>query len=183
MESGSRWTIGECYNGLKITNITITKKHIPQACSASYPGPSPNSEPETKALADFMMQFRGKLKLYVSMHSYASFLLFPYSFDSVYIANWKQHYELCRAYANRLNEITKFNPYTFGNSGSDFYLANGVSDDFAVGEADASMSIVVELPGGGIRGFDFPEEDLEDLLKETFEGLREFAIFVSENFY
>jgi hypothetical protein len=45
------------------------------------------------------------------------------------------------------------------------------------------MSIVIELPGGGQRGFDFPEEDIEDLVKETFQGLRQFGLYVAENFY
>lgn len=45
------------------------------------------------------------------------------------------------------------------------------------------MSIVVELPGGGSAGFDFPEEDIEDLVKETFQGLRKFGHYVAENFY
>lgn len=130
-----------------------------------------------------MMQFKHKLKLYVSMHSYASFLLYPYSFDFVYISNWKQHQQLCQIYVDTLNRITKFNPYSFGHSASEFYLANGVSDDHVIGEAQAKLSIVVELPGGGAKGFDFPEEDIEDLVKETFEGLKAFGVYVSENFY
>lgn len=153
-----------------------------QPCSSTYPGPFPESEPETKAIADFMMQFKHKIKLYVSMHSCASFLLFPYSFDYVYISNWKQHEELCQTYVDTLNRITKFNQYSFGHSASQFYLANGVSDDFAVGEAKAEMSIVVELPGAGGKGFDFPEDKLEALVKETFVGLYQFGIYVSQNF-
>lgn len=129
------------------------------------------------------MQFKGKIKLYVSLHSYASFLMFPYSFDSIYISNWKQHYELCQIFTNTVNRITKFKPYTFGHSATEFYLANGVSDDFAVGEAEAKMSIVIELPGGGSHGYNFPEDVLEGLLKETFEGLKQIGIFVGENFY
>lgn len=112
------------------------------------------------------------------MHSYASFLLYPYSFDFVYIANWKQHQELCKIYADTLNRITKFDPYTFGHSASEFYLASGVSDDH-----ESKMAIVVELPGGGTKGFDFPEEDIEALVIETFQGLREFGLYVGKNFY
>lgn len=129
-----------------------------------------------------MLQFKYKLKLYVSMHSYASFLLYPFSFDSIYISNWKQHEELCNIYADTLNGVTKFNAYTFGHSATKFYLANGVSDDFSIGEAKSEMAIVIELPGGGSRGYDFPEEDLKDLVKETFVGLKAMAIYVGNNF-
>lgn len=125
-----------------------------------------------------MMQFKNKIKLYVSLHSAASFLMFPYSFEFTYVRNWKQHQKLCQIYVDTVNRITKFDKYTFGHSATEFYLANGVSDDFAVGEANAEFAVVVELPGGGLHGFDFPEEDIEDLVKETFLGLRQFGIYV-----
>lgn len=129
-----------------------------------------------------MVQFKYKLKLYVSMHSYASFLLYPYSFDFVYISNYKQHEDLCQMYVDAVNRITKFEPFTFGQSANEFYLASAVSDDYAVVAAKAEMAIVVELPGGGKFGFDFPEENLEALLMETFEGLKQFGAYVGNNF-
>lgn len=156
---------------------------FPQPCSMVYPGEAPNSEPEAKALGDFMTQYKQKMKLYVSMHSYASFLLYPYSFDFVYISNWKQHQELCQIFVNTINKITKFNPYSFGHSASEFYLANGVSDDHVIQAAQSNMAIVVELPGGGRGGFDFPEENIEALVIETFQGLRQFGLYVADNFY
>lgn len=116
------------------------------------------------------------------MHSHASFLLYPYSFDFVYINNWRQHRELCQLYVNTVNRITRFKPYTYGHSASEFYPARGVSDDYVIREAKAKMSIVIELPGGGRRGYDFPEKDIEDLVKETFEGLRQVGIYVGNNF-
>lgn len=125
-----------------------------------------------------MMQFKSKLKLYVSMHSYSSFLLYPFSFDFVHISNWKQHEELCSIFVETLNRITKFNVYTFGHSASKFYLANGVSDDFAIKVAKSNMAIVIELPGGGLHGFDFPEEKIERLIKETFVGLKAMSLYV-----
>lgn len=130
-----------------------------------------------------MMQFKYKLKVYVSMHSYSSFLLFPYSFDFVYINNWRQHQELCQIYVDTINRITRFKPYTYGHSASEFYLANGVSDDFVIGKAKAKMSIVIELPEGGRHGYDFPEEDIDDLVKETFEGLKQIGIYVGNSFH
>lgn len=72
-----------------------------------------------------MVSFKNKLKLYVSMHSYASFLIYPYSFDFVYISNWKQHQELCQIYVDTLNNITRFTPFDYGHSASEFYLAAG----------------------------------------------------------
>lgn len=129
-----------------------------------------------------MMQFKHRLKLYVSIHSYSSFLLYPFSFDFVYINNWRKHRELCQLYVDTVNRITRFKPYSYGHSASEFYLANGVSDDYVIGEAKAEMSIVIELPGGGSHGYDFPEEDIKDLVHETFQGLKQVGGFVGNNF-
>jgi hypothetical protein len=113
------------------------------------------------------------------MHSYSSFVLYPYSFDSVYVKNWRQHEKICQIFADTVNRITNFNLYTFGNSATQFYAASGVSDDFAVGVVDSEYSLVVELPYGGEFGYDFPEQDLFELVRETFEGIKAISVFLS----
>lgn len=130
-----------------------------------------------------MMHFKHKLKVYVSMHSFSSFLMYPYSFDFVYINNWRQHQELCQIFVDTVNRITRFKPYNFGHSASEFYPASGVSDDYVIGKVGANMSIVIELPRGGNHGYDFPEEDIEDLVKETFLGLAQIGFYVGNNFH
>lgn len=121
------------------------------------------------------------MTLYVSMHSYASFILYPYSFDKIYISNWQQHEKLCKIYADTVNEITKFHPYSFGHSATKFYPATGVSDDFAVGVVKSKFSIVIELPGGGDFGYDFEENELQVLVNESFIGLKAIGVYLSQN--
>lgn len=46
-------------------------------CSEVYAGPTPFSEPEVAALAEFVKRF-DDIKLYLSFHAYGLLLLFPY---------------------------------------------------------------------------------------------------------
>lgn len=48
-------------------------------CSETYRGPSANSEPEVKAIVDFVKS-HGKIKAFVSIHSYSQMLLYPYGY-------------------------------------------------------------------------------------------------------
>lgn len=46
-------------------------------CSEIYAGPRAFSEPETKALADFISTF-DNVKMYLAFHSYGQYILYPY---------------------------------------------------------------------------------------------------------
>lgn len=51
-----------------------------------------------------------------------------------------------------------------------FYFT-GSSIDFAHAEAKIPIAIVMELPGGGNFGFDFPASELEEAVKESAIGI------------
>lgn len=50
-------------------------------CSETYRGPSAHSEPEVKAIVDFVKS-HGKIKAFVSIHSYSQMLLYPYGYTT-----------------------------------------------------------------------------------------------------
>lgn len=47
-------------------------------CSETYRGDSPFSEPETKALSDFLTSIKSLLKAYFAVHSYGQYWLYPW---------------------------------------------------------------------------------------------------------
>ncbi|ETE61379.1 Carboxypeptidase B2, partial [Ophiophagus hannah] len=49
-------------------------------CEETYCGPYPESEPEVKAVADFLRKHKDRIKAYLTMHSYSQMVLFPYSY-------------------------------------------------------------------------------------------------------
>lgn len=49
-------------------------------CSETYCGTAPESEIESKNLADFIRKNKSIIKAYITVHSYSQLLLFPYSY-------------------------------------------------------------------------------------------------------
>jgi hypothetical protein len=139
------------------------------------------SEPEIIALTTYMESFKHNLRMYLSTHSYGTMLLWPFGFDFIYIKNWKEHEEVGRRWYHKVKETTG-TEYLLGNSADILYTANGASDDHAVAFANANLAFTLELPGGGRNGFDFPEEEIFQLVQETFLGYREFGLFVGERY-
>ena len=64
------------------------------SCSETYCGPYPESEPEVKAVADFLRRNINHIKAYISMHSYSQKIVFPYSYSR---SKTKDHEELVSA--------------------------------------------------------------------------------------
>lgn len=60
---------------------------IIQPCSDTFEGTAPNSAPEVALIADILEQYRGTISLYLAIHSYGSYLLFPWGYDYIYHDN------------------------------------------------------------------------------------------------
>lgn len=120
--------------------------------------------------------------MYLSTHSYGNYVLWPFGFDfKVYIKNWKEHEAVGQRWVDAISGATG-KIYTLGNSADILYTANGASDDHAVAYANANLAYTLELTGGGNAGFDFPQDMLYNLAKETFLGFREFGLYIGERY-
>ncbi len=62
----------------------------PDPCSDTYCGASPESEPETRAVADFLRKHKDSVQMYLSIHAYSQLLLFPYSYTFNKTENYKE---------------------------------------------------------------------------------------------
>lgn len=54
-----------------------------QPCSEIYAGSSAFSEPETKAVKDFLEKSAGNFKASLSFHSYGQYILYPWGYDKL----------------------------------------------------------------------------------------------------
>lgn len=52
-----------------------------QPCGETYPGPNPFSEPETRAVRDILSRYGSGVKVYASMHTHGSYVLYPWGYD------------------------------------------------------------------------------------------------------
>lgn len=52
-------------------------------CSEVYAGSGPFSEPETRAVRDFMSRSSANFKAFLSFHSYGQYILYPWGYENV----------------------------------------------------------------------------------------------------
>ncbi|XP_077149075.1 carboxypeptidase B-like [Ranitomeya variabilis] len=142
------------------------------ACDDTYCGASPESESESKALANFIRANLSSIKAYLTIHSYSQKLIFPYSY-SYCLA--KDHTELNNVAKGAVSAMTPLyrTKYTYGPGGITNYLAAGRSDDWAY-ETRIKYSYTVELRHNRY-GYALPEDFIEPVSKEAMLALKHIA--------
>lgn len=120
-------------------------------------------------------------KLYLSLHSYGNYILYPWGYDFLLINNWEAHEEAGLIAKNAIYNFGN-TVYTMGNSAMTLYQTSGVSHDYAAAAGGFDMSYTWELPGGGSGGFDIPPSRIPAVTAETFEGIRVFSKFIADKY-
>lgn len=121
------------------------------ACSETFKGSKPFSEPETQVVRNILHALEGRCKLYLTFHSYGNFILYPWGWTSRLPDTWKDLDEVGQVAAGAIKNATG-TKYTVGSSTNVLYAAAGGSDDYAFGAANVPFAYTVELPGGGRNG-------------------------------
>ena len=68
----------ECKDSPKEKHCIDTEK----PCAAVYGGPEPFSEPESKAVSNYIFQIRSRIKIFFSLHSYSQLWLLPWGYTT-----------------------------------------------------------------------------------------------------
>lgn len=150
-------------------------------CSDVYAGYAPFSEPETKALSNYLLAHKENIKLYLALHSYGRYLIFPWGFTNAL----PDDNDLLVSLAERVNAAIVTvggTSYTIGTSTNVLGYAAGCSDDYAKGGAGINLSYCVELPGGGDAGFNPPASSILEIVEETWEGFKAYQQYIQETF-
>ncbi len=150
--------------------------------SNTYRGASPESEPETQALTNFIRKKR--FRFAVSYHTYSDLILYPWGWQ---VSTPSNDDPIFLAQAG-----TDDNPAIYDSImeqgydpgvGADLYTTNGEFTDWAYGELGIP-SYTVELTlgedaEGNPYGFEFP--DNADMLQTVFEDNLNFALSIAES--
>ncbi|KFO27861.1 Carboxypeptidase B2 [Fukomys damarensis] len=150
------------------------------SCSETYCGPYPESEPEVKAVANFLRRHIKHTKAYISMHSYSQQILFPYSYNR---SKSKDHEELslvAREAVRAIESIHKNTKYTHGSGSDTLYLAPGGSDDW-IYDLGIKYSFTIELRDTGRYGFLLPERYIKPTCTEALAAISKIAWHVIRN--
>ncbi|XP_062981317.1 carboxypeptidase B2 [Elgaria multicarinata webbii] len=149
------------------------------ACEQTYCGPYPESEPEVKAVVNFLKKHKEHVKGYITMHSYSQMVLFPYS----YTKNRSKDHDELQSVAFKVANTMKVkyqNRYQAGAGAQTIYLAPGGSDDWAY-DLGIKYSFTFELQDTGRYGFLLPQNLIKPTCHEALAGIRTIASHVINN--
>ncbi|XP_071440233.1 carboxypeptidase B-like [Hetaerina americana] len=151
-------------------------------CDDNFAGHKPFSEPETRAMADFIMQHKDQIHLFLSLHSYSQMWLIPWGWtDTVKPDDYYDMYVLAEKGVNALKAV-RGTDYLLGTSAELIYASSGASDDWAKGVAQIKYAYTIELPDTGNHGFILPASQIESTGQETWEGVRALAQHFAEGY-
>ncbi|XP_075734004.1 carboxypeptidase B isoform X2 [Rhipicephalus microplus] len=142
-----------------------------KACSEVFAGNKAFSEPETKAIANFVYARRREIMAFLTFHSYSQLWLTPWGYTALKPANYLELARAARVATAALEKVhgTKYN---VGTSTSMLYIASGGSDDWALGEAQIPYAYTVELRDTGRHGFTLPRDQIVPTGEETWAGIK-----------
>lgn len=138
----------------------------------TYAGSKPFSESETRAVRKVMTDYGDRIKLYVSLHAYGQYLVYPWGYTGSTLPNaWKRLDSLARKVSSAVQRAGG-KPFRVMSAGQ-WYPAAGGSDDFAYGAVGIPYSYTMELTEG--FEFQFPASNLQIVLPQFYEGFKVFA--------
>ncbi|CAH1779975.1 unnamed protein product [Owenia fusiformis] len=141
-------------------------------CAGTYGGPEAFSEPETRAIADFVLKNNKSIKLFLQLHSYGQYWLTPWGYTAWTVP--RDHADLL--YLARLGRNTIRSKYTshylVGTAARMLYPASGGTDDWVYSVAGIKYAYTIELRDIGRYKFALPADYIQPTSEEIFEGIK-----------
>ncbi|KAM5172672.1 carboxypeptidase A1-like [Mantella aurantiaca] len=149
-------------------------------CSETYRGRAANSEPEVKAIVDFVKS-HGNIKGFVSIHSYSQMLLYPYGYTSTPARDQAELHAVSRSAVNALASLYGTS-YTYGSIITTIYQASGGTIDWTYNQG-IKHSYTFELRDTGRYGFALPANQIIPTAEETWLALTKLIEHTRDNPY
>ncbi|XP_047535633.1 carboxypeptidase B-like [Vanessa atalanta] len=142
-------------------------------CSDIYRGARAFSEPESKAVSEFIKNSAANFSAYLTYHSYGQYLLYPWGYDTAVPPDHKELDVVGKSIAAAI-ENTGGSKYSVGSSSGLLYPASGGSDDWAKAQG-IKYAFTIELSDTGRYGFILPTSFIEPVARESLAGVRVLA--------
>lgn len=114
------------------------------ACSDSYMGPSPASEPETASVQTYICQNNATVKGYVNLHSYSQTWMSNWGYTDELPPDYQQQNELSQAVVAAIKSVHGVE-FDYGPIATAIYPASGSSADYTYGVCGVKYSYGAEL--------------------------------------
>jgi hypothetical protein len=131
--------------------------------SEIYRGPEAFSEPETRAVRDFL-QTR-ETRALISYHNFSQLVLYPWGYTNNPAPDEPLLQSLAVAIADRIRVVHAVS-YTPQQS-SDLYLASGDTTDWLYGTKQVPNFTIELRPRSVVPGFELPESDITPTFEEN----------------
>ncbi|XP_068143640.1 zinc carboxypeptidase [Drosophila tropicalis] len=143
-----------------------------EPCDETYGGPYANSEPEIKAISEYVASIKDKLNVMLAFHSYSQLLLSPYGHtEEEEPENYDDLNEVAKAYADAVLALPYGTSYNYGSVASVLYVASGGTNDWAYNEQNISISYTIEFRDQGKYGFILPPAYIVPNAEEALIGI------------
>ncbi|XP_017891839.1 carboxypeptidase B-like [Ceratina calcarata] len=147
-------------------------------CHETYAGPRPFSEPETKAMADYILANKQNIKMYLTLHSYSQMWLVPWGYTYSKPSDYSELFNMAKKAVGAISKVHGTD-YELGPSSDLLYPTSGASDDWAKGVAGIKYVYTVELRDRGTYGFLLPASQIVPTAREIWAGIRTIARLVT----
>ncbi|XP_026167317.1 carboxypeptidase A5 [Mastacembelus armatus] len=137
-------------------------------CTETYHGPRAHSEPEVKAIVDFVKS-HGNIKAFISIHSYSQMLLYPYGYTTTAVKDQPELHSLAKKAITDLASLYGTR-YRYGSIISTIYQASGGTIDWTYNQG-IKYSYTFELRDTGRYGFILPANQILPTARETWLAL------------
>jgi len=149
-------------------------------CSEIYKGPEPWSEPETKAMRDFILGSTNvNWQLYIALHSYAQMILTPWGYTYDLPEDYAELKSLGLEAAEALTAVHG-TQYDVGSVTEILSPGAGGSDDWAKGLGGFKYSYTIEVRDTGRYGFILPANQIIPTAEETWEAVQVMARHIGQ---
>ncbi|OPJ76428.1 carboxypeptidase A1 [Patagioenas fasciata monilis] len=149
-------------------------------CSETYHGPYANSEPEVKAIVDFVKS-HGNIKAFISIHSYSQLLLYPYGYTSTPAPDHQELHQIAEQAVAALSSLYGTD-FEYGSIYSTIYPASGSTVDWTYNQG-IKYSFTFELRDTGWYGFLLPASQIIPTAEETWLALRVIMQYTRDHPY
>ncbi|XP_050424689.1 carboxypeptidase B-like [Adelges cooleyi] len=143
-------------------------------CADDYRGLKAGSEPETRAIVQYIMNETSNFMGFISFHSYGQYILYPWGYSKDELFDQGELHRVGQAMASSIKKATTME-YTVGSAASLLYIAPGGFYDWAKGVAKIKYSYTIELRDTGKYGFDLPASEIVPVGKEAFAAVSTLA--------
>lgn len=127
------------------------------------------------------MAHKDDIKLYLAIHSYGQWMLYPWGHTTEGPDDEEELITLGELFRDAIYEVNG-TEYVVNSTAKGLYYAAGTSIDWAKGVAGIDLSYTIELPGGGSYGFDIPAERIEEVVEETWEGFKALYAYIQNKY-